>query len=421
MNDANYFNWKPFSNTAVNLIAGSDAWINIAVGSVRSGKTIAVLTRFIEFILTSEHSDFMMVGKTLNSLDRNVVKPLKKMLNSLGIEHQHNRYLNEVYFYDKTVSLFGVGKSGDDEKIQGSTFAGTLIDEATVIPEENFKMILSRNSLSGACIFITCNPSNPNHYLYTEYLTNQKLLENHTVKRWKFLLEDNTTLSDQYIENLKASYPEDSLFYKRYILGEWVSGQGAIYDTFTEDNIYYDGYNKEDYLWLAVGSDYGVSTTTCYTLVGKTPDGIYHVIAERYYNAETEGVSQSDKQRVNDIYHLQQDYQLDNRVTFYCSHDAGNLKMALLQDTRIQMDIDTFTPDTLECIQHISQLFYENKLQIHHSCTETIKQIQNYEWDLRASQKGIDKPVKKDDHLVDSIRAPIMTDGNNMVGGLIEL
>lgn len=402
------FQFGRLTPTAEDYIDHSDAFLNIAVGSVRSGKTITCLLRFLDHILGSPHTTFAMAGKTIGALRRNVVNPFCQMLNAFGIRYIDYRSLQEIHFGDKRIALFGIDKEGADTKIQGFTCAGALIDEATTMPQSGFQMLLSRCSLSGAHVFVTCNPTNPLNYVYTDYVNNQELLKSGRCKVWNFLLEDNTHLTREYIENLKAMYPRGSVFYKRHILNQWVSGQGAIFDSFTDDNILTGDVHLEDYLWFGIGSDYGVSTTSCYSLIGKTRDGFYDVITERYYNAEQEGRSQSDTQRVDDIYHLQEDYKLDQRTTFWCSHDAENLRVALEQDPRITMNIDTFMPNTLECIQVMSQLFHENKLRIHESCTETIKQVQGYEWDLKASQRGEDKPVKKDDHLVDSMRAPLM-------------
>lgn len=421
------FEWQPFSDTSIQYLRDSTAWMNIAEGSVRSGKTITVITRFIEFILTSPHNDFCMVGKTLNTLERNVVKPFKQMLQSMNIPVEHSHYFNEIYFLGNTVALYGLGKHGDDEKVQGSTFAGTLVDEATVIDEEAFKMLISRNSLSDAKMFITCNPANPNHYLFSEYLTDNELLHSGMVRKWKFKLEDNTTLTPEYIKNLKASYKPGSLFYRRYIDGEWVSGQGAIFDSFTDENILHGDVDLSDYTTLGIGSDYGTSTTTCYSLVGikQGEDGQreYHVLDERYYNAQERGISQTDTERVQDILQLQEDYNLTSSTTFYCSHDAGSLLAELERNRQIKLSLETFMPDTLDCINRMSSLFHTNQLKIHERCKETIKQVQGYEWDIKASQRGEDRPVKKDDHLVDSMRGPIMHDltGKKIVAGIIRL
>lgn len=417
---SNEFILQPFGKAGRNFILNSDAFLNIAVGSVRSGKTIAAIYKFFLFILNSPHNVFAMAGKTITTLIKNVVRPFMQILDTCNIKYNYNHYNQELTFNGNVIALFGVDKEGADARIQGFTCAGALIDEATVMPRSGFQMLLSRNSLPGASIFVTCNPSSPMNYIYTDYVNNQELLASGRCKVFNFLLSDNLTLSKEYVQNLKSMYAPGSVFYKRHILNQWVSGQGAIFDSFTDDNILHGNIKLNDYINLGVGSDYGISTTTCYSLVGKHKDGYYDVIAERYYDAQREARSQTDAERLTDILQLQKDYQLDETVTFWCSHDAGSLKTLLETSPEVHMNIDVFMPDTLECIQRISNLFHENKLRIHESCTETIKQVQGYEWDLKAGQKGIDKPVKKNDHLVDSMRAPIMHDltGQKILGGI---
>lgn len=405
------FKFGKLSKPARNYIRGSDAFLNIAVGSIRSGKTITALMKFLAFISESPHTHFAIAGKTINTIKRNVIEPLTQMLNYFEIDYTYNHSNNEIIIGSNVLSLFGIEKEGADEKIQGFTCGGSLVDEATVIPESGFRMLLSRNSLEGARIFCTCNPSNPNHYIYKDYVNNQKLLDSGRCKVFNFLLDENPHLSREYVENLKAMYPRDSVFYKRYILNQWVSGQGAIYDQFTNENIYTSQCDLSEYDYLEIGSDYGTSTTTCYTLIGikeYKDHNTYDVIYEYGFDAKREGVTQTDAQRVDDIYEIQEKFHLTEDNTFYCSHDAASLLSALEKDPRIKMTLDTYKPDTLECIQELSTLFYNNNLRIHESCKETIKQVQGYEWDMKAASKGVDKPVKKDDHYPDALRAPVM-------------
>lgn len=427
MNEGNTFQWQPFSHVADDYLLNSTSWINIAVGSIRSGKTIVALTRFIEYILSSENTDFMIIGKTLTTLERNVVRPFMKMLRALGIQAEHNRYLNEIYFYNNTICLFGVGKKGDDEKIQGSTFGGTLIDEGTVITEDGFKMILSRNSLPESKIFITCNPANPNHYLYTEYIMNEDMREDNVVRVWTFKLSDNNTLTRGYIENLKASYPKDSLFYKRYIDGLWVSGQGAIYGHFDDNNIYHEDKPLDWFDRVDVGSDYGASSTTCWNVIGvKYYDDHYeyYVIDEGGYNAEQSGVGITNSRIAEMIHETQENNHLGRDNVFYVSHDASSLQYELEQSSDIHMNIEKYMPDTLESINCIADLIYKNHFHVHERCTRTIDCIQSYEWDEAAARRGEDKPHKVDDHFCDSLRAPVMKnrfDSEQLLGGLVYL
>ena len=354
---------------------------------------------------------FMIIGKSLNSVERNVLKPLRRIFASLGIQYDENGYLHEIYFMGNTICIFGAGKKGDDERIQGSTFGGTFIDEGTVITEDGFNMIISRNRMPNSQLFITCNPANPNHYLYKQYITNTEEINNNRIRVWTFEIEDNLSLTREYIENLKASYPKDSLFYKRYILGQWVSGQGAIYPHLNKNNYYTQDIPIEWFDYVEAGSDYGASSTTCWNWIGiKEYDdhNEYYVFDEGGHNAKHEGVNLTNSEIVDMIVEQQNKYDLDLTSTFYPSHDATSLETELLNDARVRMNIQKFTPDTLKCITTIQNLIYHNYFHIHTRCKRTISCLQSYEWDENAARRGKDKPYKVDDHFCDSLRAPIM-------------
>lgn len=404
------YQWGKWSKHTLLYLRDSTAFLNISVGSIRSGKTISTLARWMIFLGTSPHKKFAMIGVTMGALVRNVIEPFMAMLELEGIPYDYKPGDQKLYVDDKSIALFGLDKANAEKKIQGYSSAGTLIDELTTIPQDAFEMALTRNSDTGAMIFATCNPANPNHYVYQDYIQKKEVKQG-SVKVFQFDIEDNLNLSEDYKEHLRRLYPEDSLFYKRYILGQWVSGRGAIYDKFNQENIYKEQRPLEEYDYIEIGSDYGTSTTTCYEIIGVLEYDDHHefeVIREYGYNAEKEGVTQTDAERVEDILMLQEEYGFDEDNVFYVSHDAASLLSALNKDERIHMTLRTFTPDTLECIQELSSLFYQNFLKVHIDCKETIQQIRGYEWDMKAAQRGEDKPVKQDDHYPDALRAPIM-------------
>lgn len=43
-------------------------------------------------------------------------------------------------------------------KIQGLTLAGALLDEAAIVPESAFTMLVSRLNISNACLFLIFDP-----------------------------------------------------------------------------------------------------------------------------------------------------------------------------------------------------------------------------------------------------------------------
>ncbi|HBF3102327.1 TPA: PBSX family phage terminase large subunit, partial [Clostridioides difficile] len=81
------FEFKPFSKKQLKLLnwwrEGSkykDYDIIIADGAIRSGKTIAMICSFLMFTQTNfEGENFIIAGKTIGSLKKNVIEPMKQI------------------------------------------------------------------------------------------------------------------------------------------------------------------------------------------------------------------------------------------------------------------------------------------------------------------------------------------------------
>ena len=408
------FKYGKFSEKALDFLDNSDAFVNICHGSVRSSKTITTNIRWLDFIANSPHDKFLMTGKTRDTLERNVIEDLIKMIHG-KIPYDYNKYDGYLDIGDKRIYLVGFKDEGATSKIQGMTVGGWYSDETATAPESAIKMAMSRCSLDGAKMFWTMNPDSPYHYIYKEYITNSKLKEDGVVKVWHFTLEDNLNLSPEYVDQLKKLYAGSQLQYKRYILGLWVIAEGAIYDMFLES----ENTFQADQLEFAnqchevnICCDYGVSTVTTFGVMGIMKNehngNNYSLIEETYYDKEQTGVAQSDSDRVNDLVALQDKYHLNNNNTIFLPHDAASLKAECEKDHRIIMNVQTYAPNTYEDIKTIQNLIANRQFKIHTSCKNSINQAQSYAWDKRAQQRGEDKPLKIDDHCPDMWRGGIL-------------
>ncbi len=58
----------------------------------------------------------------------------------------------------------------------------------------------------------------------------------------------------------------------------------------------------------------------------------------------------------------------------------------------------------LDGIREVASLLATERLRIHESCTETLREMSAYSWDPKAQERGEDKPVKQDDHHTDATR-----------------
>ena len=200
-----YFYFGDWGKTALRFLFTSDAWINIAYGSVRSGKTIACNARWIEFLTRSKSDEFLISGKSSQSLRRNVIRPLIKMLNTEGIPYDYHKRDGELEIKDKLCYVMGFNDEKAVDVIAGMTVGGWYADEIARCPKSAVEMAISRCSDIGAKMFWNTNPDSPYHFIYENYINNKELLEAGTVKTFKFLLDDNPNLDPHYVTELVQS------------------------------------------------------------------------------------------------------------------------------------------------------------------------------------------------------------------------
>ncbi len=202
--------------------------LNILEGSVRSGKTYVSLALWVLWVARSpRRGQYLMTGRTLAALERNVLEPLVRLAGEENFSYSLTGKKGRLF--GRRVWLEGAGDARAQEKIRGLTLAGAYCDEATLLDREFFAMLLSRLSEPGARLIATTNPDSPRHWLMEDYLSRAEELD---LLRVSFRLEDNPALDPEYVEQLKREYT--GVFYRRYILGEWVAAQGAIYRQFAD-------------------------------------------------------------------------------------------------------------------------------------------------------------------------------------------
>jgi PBSX family phage terminase large subunit len=213
---------------------------------------------------------------------------------------------------------------------------------------------------------------------------------------WHFTLEDNPSLDEAYIKDTKASLT--GIFYRRLILGEWAAAHGAIYDTFDHFNTYEHPTNNPAY--YIVGIDYGTTNATAAVLIAVNPRQWpqLRVEAEYYWDSAKKGRSKTDEELVRDIVEFI-GYRSVRAV--YVDPAAASLKLALRHKDLPVLDAKN---DVILGIKIVSKFISGKNLAIQKGCTTLIEQLQSYAWDPKAADRGEDKPIKKDDHICDSLR-----------------
>lgn len=228
------------------------ARINILTGAVRSGKTWISLIVFALWVATMpEKAEFLMTGKTLTSLKRNCLNLLQSLVGEDNFTYNIGK--KEAQLFGRSVHLEGVNDTRAENKIRGMTLTGAYCDEITLYDDEFFSMLLGRLSVDDAKLFATTNPDSPRHWVKVKYLDRAAELDLSTIN---FTIDDNPNLPEKYVKNLKTEYT--GVFYKRFILGQWVNAEGACYPQFADrpEDFIIDKL-PDDPRFISIGVDWG--------------------------------------------------------------------------------------------------------------------------------------------------------------------
>lgn len=400
----------------MDYILESNAFINLAEGSVRSGKTVAADWRWMEFCAECPpHALLLMTGKTQDTVVRNVLIPMQQMFG----RHRVNWTLGQnahATIMGRQCAIVGANDKGAESRIRGGTFWGWLADEITLHPENFVDMALTRLSAPGAMAFWTCNPDSPYHWLMTNYLNDASKMASGYIRSWHFTLDDNPFLTQRYIDMLKAMF--SGLFYRRMILGEWVLAEGVIYDMFNADlhvvrnADWLAARDLEGFPRLFVACDHGTSNPCVFGLFGQHKRD-FHLVSEWYWDSKARKKQKTDAEYAE-------------AMGLWLSGAAEELGVPKIVPASIWVDpsasgfikalrqkgyrVLKAKNDVLDGIGAVSTALSERRYTIDPGCKNTIREKAAYIWDEKAQQRGEDKPMKTNDHCSDMERYGIFNE-----------
>lgn len=405
------FQFQTFSEKQVKVLTW---WIKypkksgiIADGAIRSGKTISMSLSFILWAMRNyTGQNFALCGKTIGSLQRNVVSPLKQMVLSIGYDIRERRGDNlliisdgqtENYFY-----LFGGKDESSQDLIQGITLAGAFFDEVALMPESFVLQATARCSVEGSKWFFNDNPEGPEHWFYKEWIQEK---ENKNLIYLHFDLDDNLTLSEDIKSRYRSMY--SGVFYDRFILGQWVMAEGVIYDMFDKERNtaayedIKDGLIGEYY----VSCDYGTQNATCFLLWRQHENRKWYCLKEYYYSGRDNMRQKTDDEYLHDMRDFLQGI-VPKRIIVDPS--AASFITAL---HKAGYPVKHANNDVLDGIRLVGTKLNTQEIVICRECRNTIREFGEYVWKPNAVP---DTPIKENDHAMDALRYFVMTELNKV-------
>lgn len=392
----------------------ADGQVNMWHGSVRSGKTIASIIRWLVFVENAPAlGELVMVGRTRDTVWRNVILPMQDPA-VVGERYASavagNFGAASIRIFGRRVHVLGASDSSSELAIRGMTVAGAYVDEVTTLVELFFSQLLTRMSVSGAKLFGTTNPDNPQHWLrkkFIDRIENPQTAEDYYLARtwrlWHFYLDDNLSLTDEYKDGLRAQFPS-GLFHRRYILGEWVQAEGAVYDMWDERRHVIDpGELPPIERVLTLGIDYGTTNQTAGLLLGLARGTLY--IVDEWAPKIEAGRSLTDAEQSIDLRRWLPSRPVDSwrePEWLHVDPSAASFRLQLFNDgiTNVLPAWNT----VLDGIRRVQSLLAMDRLKVSSACVNLIREIPGYVWDEKAAKRGDDVPMKLNDHFADGLR-----------------
>lgn len=408
------FRFKPFSRKQTQILTW---WADsspvkdydgiIADGSIRSGKTLSMSLSFILWSMnTFNGQNFGMAGKTIGSFRRNVLTSLKIMIKARGFSVKDNRAENlviiskgntENYFY-----IFGGKDERSQDLIQGITLAGMLFDEVALMPQSFVNQATARCSVEGAKFWFNCNPENPQHFFYTEWV---KKCKEKNLLYLHFTMDDNLSLSEKVKQRYRGMYT--GVFFKRFILGLWVVADGLCFEQFAnEPDKWLRTEADEQINFISVGVDFG-GTTSKTTFVATAVHGNFERIGviKSYRLDGAKGTI--DANRLNNeflrfIRELQAEYKAPLKYAFCdCAETylISGIKNAI-KTAGLSIAVgDSDKGKIIDRIVCVNTLLNTERMYILKRCEQVTNALRTAMWDSKAAEKGVDK--RKDDFSTD--------------------
>ena len=397
-------NFKPFSKKQLATLCWwgqnspyRDRDAIICDGAVRSGKSLCMFVSFITWAGCSfRNASFAICGRTASSVRRNLLQPYLPVLENLGFkcrfEVSKGRVLVEINGRENTFWIFGGKDEASASLIQGMTLSGVMFDEVALMPRSFVEQALARCSVDGSKFWFNCNPSNPSHWFYTEWI---KKCRQKNALYLHFTMRENPSLSKEMLARYENMY--SGAFYERFVKGRWVAADGAVYPMFS-DRCMADC--PEQCTRYYISCDYGTVNPASFGLWGEY-QGVWYRLREYYWASRREGVQKTDEEYYAELKKLSDGC---NITAVICDPSAASFITLIRR--KGEFSVIPAKNDVLDGIRRVSDALKTGKIKICHGCDDTVREFSLYRWDEGAVR---DCPIKENDHAMDDIRYFVST------------
>ena len=372
---------------------------NIKIGATRSGKTYGDYFLLPKRLLDVRGKSGLRVllGNTKGTLERNIIEPMQEiwgpqLVTPIGSDNTARMFGEKVY-------CLGADSKSHVDRLRGASIAYCYGDEVVTWEEEVFAMLQSRLDKEYSIFDGSCNPEGPQHWF-------KKLLDKAGADWYvqHYTIDDNPFLPQKVKDRMKADYA-GTVYWGRYILGEWTQAEGLIYPMYPDALIKPMDGEFEQY---ALSIDYGTQNAFAAILWGKRK-GIWCAFKEYRYSGRDTGYQKTDDDYVRDMERFAEAVPEKARKGLLTIIDPSAASfIAAMRRSRLGFRIRPADNDVADGIRDTAACMQRGVIRIYDTLTETIRELEGYVWDAKASTDK-DKPVKVNDHMMDAMRYFVKT------------
>ena len=373
----------------------TDAWAILADGPVRTGKTFAMAVGFLLWAGRNYvgHT-FLMASKSMTQVRSVMVPAIEAAADAIGVPYKRRYNEKKLVIAHNEFLLYDGLNVGSVEKIQGMTFSGAWLSEATLLPIDFVSEVIARcSTVRGSKVWMDMNPDSPRHPMKQRFIDAADGL---TITRDRYGFADNPRLTPRGIAQIEMSFTGTA--YRRKVLGQWVAAAGQVYpaDLAEVSLPPEDPPNR-----LVVVADGGVATTTHATLFGQW-GAAWWALEEYNHNARDLG-QLPESRHAEAILAMVAGRHI---AAFVVDPAAQQLKLELSRTlSRRVLDANNAVEEGIEAT---GAWIANRRIRFSPRVSHTLAELDRYLWDPKAAERGESRPVKIFDHAMDVLRYFVM-------------
>jgi phage terminase large subunit len=361
-------------NVVFEHLLDSKSKIVIEQGGTRSGKTYNILLYIIfHYCQVNKGKTITICRKTFPALRASVMRDFFDILKQHDKydEQLHNKSNSEYQLDGNLIEFISVDES---QKIRGRKRDFLFINEANELEIESWRQLAFRTSEK---IVIDYNPSDEYHWIYDKVITRDD------AEFYKTTYKDNKFLDQTIIEEIERLRDTDEQYWQIYGLGEKGFSKSTIFSYAEINEI------PEDAEFISYGADFGYTNDPTTTVsVYKKDYNLY--IKEHIYQTQMTTVDIHNKWKQIGI----------TSEPIYCD----SAEPRLIDELRRMGWKARPSIKGADSINAGIDLLKRFKIHIHKDSHNCIQEFRNYKWQEDKSGKLMNKPVDKNNHLIDATR-----------------